>query len=306
MKPEGREASVKAGIAILGLGSVGQKLEDLLQERGLHADLTVRTPGIHRDALRIGKANELASHVDKKTTVFVSLPSNGSAHRHYYEEILAQGASIVTCEKAVLANHWELVRDNPGRIKYSATVGGGSGILPAITRFQHESPQPIREIWAVVNGTLNYAADRLEEGISHDQVFDEAVQERIAEPGSEDFADMSEREFADVILKTAILANHSGMYDGIVRPRDVDEYVYEYQPGSRCSVRLTPGKIEAGYLPLLPPRVPEGVDNVVFVNGIKLAEGPGAGARATAERMFADYQELLEERQLVERRVSVS
>jgi hypothetical protein len=37
---------------------------------------------------------------------------------------------------------------------------------------------------------------------------------------------------------------------------------------------------------------PTGVNNVLLINGQKIVEWPGAGARATAERMYVDGEHL--------------
>src|SRR3989344_3145459 len=69
-------------------------------------------------------------------------------------------------------------------------------------------------------------------------------------------------------------------------------FVRLYKESTRCAVVLNKGGIRAGFLAFEDTSwFPTGVNNCCYVNGVKVAEGPGAGGRITAERMFKDFQE---------------
>ena len=226
--------------------------------------------------------------MDSESVVFISVPSrgDGSEMLDYYLKPLEAGARIVTCEKAVLAHHWELVQKFGAQIRYSATVGGNSGILPAISSYQGE----IKEIKAVVNGTLNYVSDAFAHKREENDIFRDVTTLGYTDPGSHDLQEVFTNELKDVAYKTAILANHSGLYDKTITPDDLR--VEAYKDGTRCAVILNEQEITSGFLAFSDTSwFPSGVTNCLYINGEKVAEGPGAGGRITAERMLKDFQE---------------
>src|SRR3989344_2781044 len=136
-------------IILIGSGNVGSEVEKVLAENGVPVELVVRSSGIYsKGSLSDGNDN-FAKYVDAGTVLFISVPSrgDGSGMLHYYMKSLELGARIVTCEKAVLAYHFDLVHKYKGRIRYSAAVGGNSGILPAVTNYRGT----IEEIKGVIN-----------------------------------------------------------------------------------------------------------------------------------------------------------
>ena len=273
-------------IILVGYGNVGKELERVIKEQSLLVDIIVRSDGIYNSTgVKIDELTNFNNYVDRDTVVFISTPSKGKGElsADYYLISLEQGATIITCEKAFLATHWEVVLQYPKQIKYSATVGGGSGILNAISGHQGE----IREIQAVINGTLNYTGDRLAQGILEETVYKEVIDRGFAEPGASNFNEVIEGELKDVQYKTVILANHSKLYQTTVALKDVT--LAPYSKGLRCLVTLTKDGIKGGFVEESDAfQFPSGVNNCLYINGQKIVEGPGAGARATAERMFED------------------
>ena len=160
----------------------------------------------------------------------------------YYRDSLGKGASVITCEKAVLAHHWDLAQAYPEQLRYSATVGGNSGILPALDAYEGE----MHEIRAVVNGTLGYLSTELAKGRTKEDVYAEATERGYAEPGAHNFEEVIENELKDVVYKSVIMANHSGMYDHVVTTEEVK--VANYRDGARCFVVLDGKTVKAGFL----------------------------------------------------------
>ncbi|MDP2650449.1 MAG: hypothetical protein Q8P16_02680, partial [bacterium] len=129
-------------------------------------------------------------------------------------------------------------------------------------------------------------------GMSREEEFREVVAKGFTEPGARDFDEAVANELKDVAYKAAILANHSGMLGQIVTPGDVP--VVQYAEGRYAAVIIRDGGIHAGFLPLSATSwLPSGVNNVLYINGEKIAEGPGAGCRVTAERMWKDSRALI-------------
>jgi len=261
-------------LILVGYGNVGKELEKVLDENGIAVDLIVRSDN----------TDAYAENVDDESAVFISVPSkgDGSEMLHYYTDALERGACVITCEKAVLAHHWELVKKYQGNIRYSATVGGDSGILPAISGFSGE----IQEIRAVVNGTLNYIAQELSKGTDEGEVFIDVIKKGFAEPGARDFEGLIQSELKDVAYKTVILASHSGLCEGLV-PNDISIQSCREQSGYVVVIRK--GKADVELISFDTNWFPKGENNALYINGEKIVEGPGAGGRATAERMFKDF-----------------
>lgn len=273
---------------LIGHGNVGKEIETLLRENSLSPSYVVKSTGVYSAGSRVDDSENYEKYLNNQSAVFVSLPSrgDGSEMLHYYRNALELGALVITCEKAVIANHWELVTSYPEALCYSATVGGNSGILPAIRNYKDE----IKEIRAVVNGTLNYISQGLREDRSKDDLYQDVLGRGFAEPGSADFGEVILNELTDVAYKVAILANHSGLLSKTLTPPDVS--VRGYKEKSACAVLISHGQLDAGFLDFDDTSwFPKGVDNVLYINDAKVCEGAGAGGRSTALRMFKDFQE---------------
>lgn len=275
-------------IILIGYGTVGKEVQKVLEEKNLNIDYIVRSSGIFdsRDS-QVDNLENFSKYIDSNSVVFISTPTQGKGENSlvYYTQALTKGARVITCEKAVLAYNWDLVQTYKGKIQYSATVGGNSGILPAIAEYKEE----IVEIKAVVNGTLNYIADKQKEGLSPTELFTDVMSKGFAEPGSANFDEVIQNELKDVRYKAAIFANHSGMYAQIFTPEDIQ--IEGWNENFRCIVLLNKEGVTAGFMKTEDTSwFPQGVNNCLYINNIKMAEGPGAGGRATAERMYNDFK----------------
>ncbi|MDO8514143.1 MAG: hypothetical protein Q7S50_01205 [bacterium] len=275
-------------VVLIGYGNVGKEIEKVLLENNISVELIVKSSGIYSKHSKIDTNDNFANYLDAESELLISVPSrgDGSEMLDYYLKPLEIGACIVTCEKAVLAHHWGLVQKFRGQIRYSATVGGNSGILPAVSNYQGK----IEEIKAVINGTLNYMSDAFANKRKESDIFRDVMTFGFTDPGSNSLQDVFQNELRDISYKTAILANHSNLYDKIT-PNDLS--IEPYRDNTRCAVILNKQRITAGFLAFEDTSwFPTGVNNCLYVNGVKVAEGPGAGGRITAERMFKDLQEL--------------
>lgn len=153
------------------------------------------------------------------------------------------------------------------RLWYSATVGGNSGILPELHRYAGT----IHTIKAVINGTLNIVSEESARGMPETAIYDFVTSQGYAEPGSRDFQEMIDAEMQDVLYKSVILANHSGMYHGVVRLPDIT--LEPYREGGRCMFLADKHHIRAGFIHDEDTSwFPTGVDNALVIDGRKVAE----------------------------------
>lgn len=278
-------------IVLIGYGAVGKKVEDKLAEEGYLIEHVVDSKGVYKKGQKIDKKENFFKYIDDETFVFISIPSSNDGEHFlpYYIKSLEKGARIITCEKSVPAFFWEKIFPHIDNIKCTASVGGDSGILDFIKNYQGD----IEELLLVLNGTLNYISDKISEGLSRDEIFKEIKRLGYIEPGSQNLNEVMENESGDVLLKTSIVANYSGLYKNIVKPQDIDFQKADYGT-DRCAVIMNGKSIFAGFGILENNKMfPAGINNVLYINGKKIAEGPGTGPTITANRMFKDFQSFL-------------
>jgi homoserine dehydrogenase len=204
-------------VALLGGGVVGSQVARLLQE-GV-ADFAARSgealeivgvavrdldrdrPGIPRDLLT-DDARALVTRGD--IDVVVELMGGIDPTRELIELAIANGASVVTANKALMATHGaELAEaaDAAGvDLFYEAAVAGAIPLLRPLR--ESLAGDRIRRVLGIVNGTTNYMLTKMDEqGASYDDVLDEA--QRLGYAEADPTADV---EGYDSAAKAAILA----------------------------------------------------------------------------------------------------
>lgn len=124
---------------LIGYGNVGKALHEILKEHDILVDLIVRASGIFSgNGVKIDTIDNFDTYVDIHTIAFISIPSDASPAKNlsYYLTILERGGLVITCEKSVLTHYWHILKPYKNRLWYSATVGGNSGILPELHRYE--------------------------------------------------------------------------------------------------------------------------------------------------------------------------
>lgn len=142
--------------------------------------------------------------------VFLAIPTmdDGEIARRYILKIIETfHIPVVTCEKGSFGNFSFELYPHLDYIGFSATAGGGTQILSALS--QRMSPN-VREIHLVINGSLNFIFD----GCGSDkprpagQVIEEAKALGYAEPGSDDYFEIIQGEAeGDIPKKVATVVN---------------------------------------------------------------------------------------------------
>lgn len=275
---------------LIGYGNVWKTLHEVLGENGIEVDLIVRQSGIFSsNGEKIDIIDNFDIHVDKYTVAYISLPSSANAAQHlpYYLNVLEKGGSVITCEKSVLAHYWHILKPYRNRLWYSATVGGNSGILSELHRYAWK----IHDIKAVINGTLNIISEQSALGNTEEELYELVTKWGFAEPGAKNFQEVINLEMKDVLYKAVIFANHSWLYHDVVTLSDI--IVEPFKSWARCMLVADKHHIRAWFMYDDDTSwFPTGVNNVLLINGQKIVEWPGAGARATALRMYVDGQHL--------------
>ncbi|NQU38293.1 MAG: homoserine dehydrogenase, partial [Actinobacteria bacterium] len=204
-------------VALLGGGVVGSQVARLLKE-GV-ADFAARSgealeivgvavrdldrdrPGIPRDLLT-DDPWALVSRGD--VDVVIELMGGIEPARELIELAIANGASVVTANKALMATHGaELAEaaDAAGvDLFYEAAVAGAIPLLRPLR--ESLAGDKIRRVLGIVNGTTNYMLTKMDElGASYEEVLVEA--QRLGYAEADPTADV---EGHDSAAKAAILA----------------------------------------------------------------------------------------------------
>ncbi len=306
-------------VGMLGCGVVGSEVARLIVAN--QSDLAARS-GAKLELVKIGVRNLGRANVAKEllTTDLKSIVSDANIDliieviggiepaRSLILEALANGKSVVTANKALLAKHGgELfaAADKGGvDLYYEASVAGAIPILRPLR--ESLVGDHIHRVMGIVNGTTNFILTKMDESGA---AFGDALKEAQA-LGFAEADPTADVEGFDAAAKAAILAGlafHSRVTDadvfreGITKITDVDVAVAksldlvvkllaiaELTSEGEISVRVHPTLISRSH-PLASVRE---AFNAVFVEsesaGAMMFYGRGAGGAPTASAILGD------------------
>ena len=192
------EATKEIGVGIIGFGTVGSGTAKLLLE---NAELLRRRVGIPVRLVRVadldterdrgvdlpaGMLTTDGNQVirDPAVQIVIELIGGTSDAREFLFEAIRKGKSVVTANKALLAEHGEeicrAVAAAGVDIGFEASVGGGIPIIRAMR--EGLAANGIHEIYGIINGTCNYILSRMtNEGKEFADVLAEAQTIGLAE-----------------------------------------------------------------------------------------------------------------------------
>jgi len=315
---------LKVGLA--GLGTVGASVVRLIGEQrtaltarcGRPIDIvavTARSKAKNRgiDLKKIRWVSDpIALARDPGIDVFVELIGGaGDPARRAVETALANGKSVVTANKALLARHGvklaALAERNHVALNFEAAVAGGIPIVKTLR--EGLVGNKLARIYGILNGTCNYILTRMErEGLSFADCLKDA--QRLGYAEADPAFDIEGHDTAQKLSILASLAfgikvDPAAIYvEGIssIAPEDLswaDELGYRVK---LLGVAVDTGKgIEQRVHPTMVPKDTAiaqvmGVTNAVTVDAhavhaITLV-GPGAGGMATASAVVADIGDI--------------
>ncbi len=205
-------------VAIVGLGTVGTGVAKLLMEdtsrvrsragkrlrlaKAVVRDLT-RSYASVPPALITDQVGDVAN--DPNINIVAQLIGGLEPARSIMLQLLSAGKSVVTANKALLAEHghelFEAARRVGSTIAFEASVAGGVPIVAGIG--QCLSANRITSIRAILNGTSNYILSRMDDhGVAYAEAVVDAQQRGYAE------ADPSmDVDGTDAAQKLAILSH---------------------------------------------------------------------------------------------------
>lgn len=313
------------GVGIVGFGTVGSGTAKLLLASGEHLRRRVGGPvrlvkvadiDVNRDrgvALPEGvlTADGLSVVRDPEIGIVVELIGGTGAARDYVLEAIRNGKSVVTANKALLAQHGEEIAQAAVAagvdLGFEASVGGGIPIIRAMR--EGLAANRIQGIFGIINGTCNYILSQMtEEGREFSDVLAEAQRIGLAEADPSfdvDGIDSAHKLAILVWLASGFPVAPSDIYvEGIRGVSAVDiafarEFGYTIkllaiakENGGGMEVRVHPTMIPSSHL----LATVGGANNAIYVKGDfvgpTLFFGQGAGQLPTASAVVGDIIEI--------------
>ncbi len=310
-------------VGIIGAGNVGGALVQLLTDDSRREALLDAATGpielvgvAVRDTAKRRKGvpkhlitSDVAGLVNNDDLdILVELVGGLKPARGYIETALRHGVSVVTANKALIAECGtelaQLAHQNGADLFYEAAVGGGIPILRALRTSL--AGERIDRVMGIVNGTTNFILSKMtSEGSDYGAALKEAQALGYAE--SEPSADV---EGYDAAAKVQILSSLAFGTElagdviyrqGIVGIRSVD---VEFARRSGYVIKLLgvaerigdTGLSQRAHPAMIPVEHPlasvQGAMNAVFVEGVRSGPlmwlGQGAGGEATATAVLGD------------------
>ncbi|AVD35674.1 homoserine dehydrogenase [Clostridioides difficile] len=308
-------------IAILGYGTVGSGLIDLIENNASKRDIEVvgilvKNKEKHKYKKYFDKiTTDIEDIFDKDIDILVEVIGGLNPAFDYVTRALNKKIHVVTANKDLLAEKGsdliELANLNDVSIKFEASVAGGIPVLkPLIESLEGNN---IKSINAILNGTCNFILSKMyDENLPYDVALKQAQELGFAEVNPD--ADVLGYDSA---RKLSILSTLS--YGKIVYWKDlllegitsIDEKDIEYAKKLNCKIKLVArSKYESGEVSgfVRPALVDDNnmlskIDNefnVVILVGDSVGElsfvGKGAGRGATGSAVYADIIDIIDNR----------
>jgi homoserine dehydrogenase len=319
-------------IGLIGFGTIGSGVAQILRENqgiieartGFRinlkriADLNVDADrGVEIDrSILTTDAYEILR--DPEISVVIELIGGYEPARTFILEALRNGKSVVTANKALLAEHgpeiFQTAREHSADIAFEAAVAGG---IPILRSFREGLiANKFDKILAILNGTCNFILSEMTRNPGAE--FHHALQ-KAQELGYAEADPTLDIEGIDSAHKlTLVLALTHGIYaptknihvEGITQIGSFDlvmarEFSYKIKllamiirHGDRVEVRLHPTMLPETH----PLAQVDGVFNGIFLRGDMVGDqlfyGRGAGREPTASAVMGDVIELIRNKTL--------
>jgi len=317
----------KIGIGLLGLGTVGTGVANIIQKPEGRHPLVSKIELIRvavRDLNR-PRATAISSSLltqdpyevvnDPSVEVVVEVMGGIEPARTLIMQAIAAGKSIVTANKAVIARHGKEIAKAASQsgvyVLIEAAVGGGIPIIEPLK--QSLGGNQIKKVSGIINGTTNYILSRIaKEGISYTEVL--KIAQNLGYAEADPAADVEGFDAADKIAILSGLAfggsiNRANIPTKGIADLKTCDINYANKLGYTIKLLAVSEKLKAtndltSSIPLAawvqPTLIPKehplagvsDVNNAILVEGDPIGEvmfyGPGAGAGPTASAVVAD------------------
>ncbi len=186
--------------SIAGAGVVGGCLIEMLGKEGVAArhgllpqpDFVQRTDGWHRGGPNGSLTDIEPTDLPSPDTdvMFVATPPTPDNEPTFslMQKQLALGKTVITAEKATLAENFKELTSLPGLLGYWATFGGGARLIPSLELYTLD-PLNVREIQLAPNATLTFIFGKVQKGSTLVEAAEMAEAGGLVEPGESGMRD---------------------------------------------------------------------------------------------------------------------
>ena len=317
----------KIGIGLLGLGTVGQGVVNIISSPNDRHPLVGELELIGVAVRNLQKKRDINIPDTKLTSNPIEIVTNPNIQivvevmggiepaKSLIIQAIRAGKSVVTANKAVIARYGEEISNEAKAagvyVLIEAAVGGGIPIIEPLK--QSLGGNQITKVSGIINGTTNYILSRMDkEGADYNDVLKDAQALGYAE--SDPSADVEGSDAADKIAILSGLAFGGSINRSHIPTKGIDQleavdvnYARKLGYGIKLlaiSERHKTHSKNDESQPLSvwvePTLVPEnnplagvnGVNNAILVEGNPIGQvmffGPGAGSGPTASAVVAD------------------
>lgn len=314
-------------IGLAGLGTVGSGLVTLLRDNANEIErrtgkkiivkyVAVRDVTIKRDIPHEAKLidNPLVMVNDPEVQVIVELMGGlGIAHT-LIKEALLHGKSVVTANKALLAEKGEelfaLAEEKNLSLAYEASVAGGIPIVQTLK--DSLAGNKIKTVTGILNGTSNYILSQMSaNGTNFDEALKSAQELGFAEADPTlDIDGFDAAHKLKLLIRLAWGVHYPYEKLAVQGIRNMNAMDINFAHSLGYTIKLlgqtsqVNGEIEAGVSPYLVPekamlaRV-DGAFNAIHINGNAVGSlflhGIGAGSLPTASAVLGDIMSLVKD-----------
>ena len=317
----------QAAIAVLGCGTVGKGVVDLLTMNGPSIEEQLNTKiNIKRILIRdlqkyekmelpetIQLTTDFADIInDDEIEIVVEVMGSADFAKDCIEQCFKKGKSVVSANKDLIADYGipllKLSKENNVDFQFEASVAGGIPIVRPM--YSSLNSNRIEEIIGIMNGTTNYILSNMTEtGMSYEDALKGAQEKGYAE--ADPTNDVSGYDAARKIAILATLGFHSAVTFNDVNVEGIEKIAQEdiqhatemgyvikllaiaRQDRDGITLNVHPSFIRKGH----PLANVGGAYNAVYVRGNCVGDimmyGQGAGSLPTASAVVSDVMNVI-------------
>ncbi len=311
-------------IGLLGFGTVASSFYHIFNERKKEINSFLSVPVNIKKIFARGGSHPVPENIkkflvrnpdeileDKGIDIIIELIGGISSAKEFINRAIDSGKSVITANKALLAEHGEEIFrkciDKKTHIGFEAAVGGGIPILRAIKNGL--VGDNIRSIYSIINGTSNFILSKMaEDGGKFEEVLKKAQEKGYAEADPSLDINGTDSAHKLVILGRLAFSTSLSTKDVIIEGiEDINQLDIGFAKELGYAVKLLgilkneDSKIEIRVHPTLIPSSCllskiDGVFNAFLVNaeyaGPLSLTGYGAGGNPTAGAVMGDLMEI--------------
>ena len=311
-------------IGLLGFGTVASSLYHIFNERKKEINSLFSVPVNIKKIFTRGNSHPVPENVkgflvknideileDEDIDIIIELIGGISPAKGFITRAVNNGKSIITANKALLAEHGEEIfkqcLNKNVHIGFEAAVGGGIPILRAIKNGL--AGDSIKSVYSIINGTSNFILSKMtNDGGKFEDVLKKAQEKGYAEADPSLDINGTDSAHKLVVLGRLAFSTSLSIKDVIIEGiKDINPLDVNFSKELGYTIKLLgilkneDSRIEIRVHPTLIPSYcllskVDGVFNAFFLNtkyaGPLSLTGYGAGGNPTASAVMGDLMEI--------------